>query len=165
MSVTWSILLHSRSDDATRLLEDEQHLAGVSAARLQLKDQVKRAEQERKRLKMKYDSLLEEYTLREKNVRRQSLKQAVARRSVYQDLSHNCSPRYHTCTNPLPVPSELQKRTRRSSRPAFSARSTRSGETVIIVLQVRDGDTRPVSDEALKDKLRTGIMCRRSIYT
>lgn len=68
----------------------------VCAARLQLEDQVKQVEQEMRRLKVKYDSLLEESTLREKNIR--GLKQAVTgvsrvpdRRSVSQVPPHGPS--------------------------------------------------------------------------
>lgn len=99
MGVTWSNLLNSHPDDAIRLLEEEQQLAGVSAARLQLKDQVEQVEQEMMRLKMKYDALLEESTLREKRVRGQSLKQAATCMSQDQggrSVKQNPSPRYQT---------------------------------------------------------------------
>lgn len=70
--------LHS---DATRLLGEEQRLAAASAARLQLERQVEQVGQDIRRLKMTYDSLREEFTLREKKVRIQSLNRAVARTS------------------------------------------------------------------------------------
>lgn len=61
-------------DDVIRLLEEEQQLSGASADHLMLKDQVKQVRQEVRRLKKKYDSLLEESRLREERVRGQSLK-------------------------------------------------------------------------------------------
>lgn len=99
VGVTWSNLLSSHPDDATRLLEEERQLAGVSAARLQLKEQVEQVEQDMMRLKMEYDALLEESTLSEKRVRGQSLKQAAT--CVSQDqggrsVEQNPSPRYQT---------------------------------------------------------------------
>lgn len=60
-----------------RLLEEEQQLSGAFADHLRLKDQVKQVRQEMRRLKMKYDSLLEESRLREERVRGQSLKHPV----------------------------------------------------------------------------------------
>lgn len=103
VGVMWSCLLNSHSDDAIRLLEEEQQLVDVSAAQLQLKDQVKQVQQEMRRLKVKYDSLLEESTVREKNVRGQSLKQAATgmskdeeRRSEFHLPSHSCSRRSQT---------------------------------------------------------------------
>lgn len=112
----WSNLLNSPSGHAIRLLEQEQLLAGVSAARLQLTDQVKQVEQEMGRLKKKYDSLLEEATLRENKVRGQSLEQALTceeRRSVEQNPSH-CSPRFQATPvqAPASVSTELEKQTR-----------------------------------------------------
>lgn len=78
-------------------------MADVCAARLQLEDQVKQVQQEMRRLKVKYDSLLEQSTLREKNIRGESLKQAVTgmskgqdRRSVSQIPSHGPSASYPT---------------------------------------------------------------------
>lgn len=103
----WSNLLNSPSAHAIRLLEEEQLLAGVSAARLQLKDQVKQVEQEMGRLKKEYDSLLQETKIRENMVRGQSLKQALTceeRRSVDQNPSHRCSPRFQA--TPVQPPRE-----------------------------------------------------------
>lgn len=113
----WSNLLNSPSGHAIRLLEQEQLLAGVSAARLQLADQVKQVEQEMGRLKKKYDSLLEEATLRENKVRGQSLEQALTceeRRSVEQNPSRRCSPRFQATPvqAPASVSTELEKQTR-----------------------------------------------------
>lgn len=93
--VMCSNLLCSHSDDAIRLLEEEQQLAAASAARLALKNQVCQVQQEMTRLKKNYDSLLEESRLTEENVRDQIFKQqAVTRihnseqRSVYQSTLH-----------------------------------------------------------------------------
>lgn len=80
VGVMCSNLLYSHSDDAIRLLEEEQRLAAASAARLALKNQVCQVQQEMTRLKKKYDSLLEESRLREENVRDQSFKQQAVTR-------------------------------------------------------------------------------------
>ncbi|XP_056904499.1 protein Atg16l2-like isoform X1 [Takifugu flavidus] len=64
-------------EQRARLLEEEQQLSGAAADHLRLKDQVKQVRQEMRRLKKKYDSLLEESRLREERVRGQSLKHPV----------------------------------------------------------------------------------------
>lgn len=116
----WSIPINDGIRDAFRLLEEEQQLAGASADRLMLKDQVNQAQQEMRRLKKKYDSLLEESRLREEHVRSQSLKQAITciykdneQRSMYQNALHitaHLGTTPHLFNTPC-ISSEVQKLT------------------------------------------------------
>lgn len=134
---------------------EEKQLADVSAARLQLKAQVKQVQEEMSGLKRRYDSLLKQSALREESVRGQSLKPAVTstskdeeeRRSVHDNPAH-----MHQTTPvqpPASLSSELQKLTCRRSRRVCSPRSAGSGETVLTFLQACRRSIHPAQADVL----------------